>query len=193
MKFTILTPTILRPTLRETCASLDSQSYQNWQHLVVVDLPAGELTPEQRELVESFAHPNRSVSYCERRHRNYGNTCRSRLFELIGGDYVLHIDDDDVYLGEALQTLAGLIEDSAWGLFPIERFGEVFFNLPPSQGRVCSNQFFYRPFIGGEAYRYTDNDSYDADWMLVERLLRHPYQVIECEPLARVTVQHFGS
>lgn len=187
-KFTVITPTILRPTLADTCRSIDGQNYDNWQHIVVVDIPPHEIPPEQRELIESVRHPKRSIRFCEASHKNFGNTCRSRAFAEVAGDYVLYMDDDDVYLGEAFAVLNGEISDEVWGVFPVERFGHVFFNLPPRICHTTSNQFFYRPVCP-----WPDNDNYMADGELIELLRgQHPYLVINSEPLARVTRQGMG-
>ncbi|MFL6227744.1 MAG: glycosyltransferase [Pyrinomonadaceae bacterium] len=188
-KFTVITPTILRPSLAETCQSLDRQSYERWQHLVVVDVPPQEILPAQRDLLESLQHPNRTILFCETAHRNFGNRCRHEAFGHVVGDYLLYLDDDDEYVGEVFAVLNREISEEVWGVFPVERFGHIFFNVPPAICHTTSNQFFYRPL-----YPWPDNDSYMADGELVELLCaRHPdYLVVNSEPLARVTRQGMG-
>jgi glycosyltransferase involved in cell wall biosynthesis len=187
-KFTIITPTILRPTLADTCQSVDRQNYDNWQHIVVVDIPAHEILPEQQSLIESIQHPNRLIHFCETAHKNFGNNCRHQAFAYVTGDYLLYMDDDDVYIGEAFEVLNREITDEVWGVFPVERFGQIFFNIPPAICHTTSNQFFYRPL-----YPWPDNDSYIADGELIELLREHhPYLVVNSVPLARVTTQGMG-
>lgn len=180
--FTVITPSILRPSLLDTCRSVDGQRYTKWQHIVAVDIPEAELTPAQRELVESVRHPQRLVRFCEVSHRNFGNTCRHNAFREVTGDYLLYMDDDDVYLGEAFETLNREIGDEMWGVFPVERFGHVFFNIPPGHSMTCSNQFFCKPL-----HPWPDNASYCADGEFVDFLREtYPYLVVNSEPLAQV-------
>ena len=186
--FSVITPTILRPSLIETCESIDRQSYHRWQHIVMVDIPIADIPDEKLTLIDRIKHPNRLIRYCEVAHKNVGNTCKSRAFKYVCGDYLLYLDDDDSYLGEVFEILNGQIKDEVWGVFPIERFGEIFFNFPPRMCHTCSNQFFYKPL-----YPHPDNDNYCADGELIDLLReRHPYLVINSTPLARVTKQGMG-
>ncbi len=187
--FTIITPTILRASLVEACASIDLQRYPHWQHLVVVDAPEHDLSAEQSALLDKIKHPQRQIYYCAVSHQNYGNTCRSEMFRYVRGDYVLYLDDDDVYLGEVFQTLNQEISDEVWGVFPIERFGELFLNLPPRINHTSSLQFFSKPL-----YPWPNNGAYAADGELIE-LLRdtHSYLVVNSPPLGRVSQQNFGT
>ncbi len=187
--FTVITPTILRPSLIETCASINAQCYSRWQHLVVIDIPVHALGTEQSRLIEQIKHPNRQIYHCAVSHRNYGNTCRSEMFRHISGDYVLYLDDDDVYLGEAFQILNREISDEMWGVFLIERFGEPFLNLPPQTNFTSGIQFFCKPI-----YPWPNNNVYTADGELIDFLReKHSYLVINSPPLARVSQQRFGS
>lgn len=187
--FTIITPTLLRPSLIDTCRSIDSQNYQQWQHLVVVDIPVAHLLPDHTRLIEHIRHPNREIYNCAVTHGNYGNTCRSEMFGLVRGDYVLYLDDDDVYLGEAFATLNREISNEVWGVFPIERFGEVFMNLPPRTNFTSGIQFFAKAL-----YPWPDNNVYTADGQLIDLLReRHSYLVINSPPLARITRQQYGN
>ena len=186
--FTIITPTILRPCLVDTCNSIDAQHYSRWQHIVAVDIPAREITLTQQALIDSIQHPNRSVIYCETSHRNFGNKCRHEAFKHVVGDYLLYMDDDDIYLSEAFEILDSRISDEVWGVFPIERFGVIFFNLPPRMCHTCGIQFLYKPL-----YPWPDNDAYCADGELIDFLRdHHPYLIIDSEPLARVVNQGKG-
>jgi glycosyltransferase involved in cell wall biosynthesis len=186
--FTIITATILRPSLVETCRSIETQAYDRWQHLIAIDVPLSDATPEQLQLVDQIRHPKRQVFQCEVSHRNYGNTCKSEMFRHVCGDYVLYLDDDDVYLGEVFQILNREISDETWGVFPIERFGELFLNLPPRINLTSGTQFFYKPL-----YPFPNTDAYAADGELIEFLReKHSYLVVNSPPLVRVAKQNFG-
>ena len=187
--FTVITPTILRPSLIDTCRSIDTQSYSEWQHLIAVDLPIQQATPEQLKLLDEIKHANRQVYHCAVFHKNYGNTCKSEMFAHARGDYLLYLDDDDIYLGEVFQTLNREISDEVWGVFPIERFGELFLNLPPRINLTSGAQFFCKPL-----YPFPNISAYAADGELIEFLRdKHSYLVVNSPPLVRVAQQNFGN
>lgn len=187
-RFTVITPTILRPSLIASCRSIETQSYSRWQHLVAIDVPLAGATPEQLSLIDQIKHRRRQIYYCAVPHRNYGNTCKAEMFRHVRGDYVLYLDDDDVYLGEVFQILNREISDEIWGVFPIERFGELFLNLPPRINLTSGTQFFCKPL-----YPFPNNNTYAADGELIEVLRnKHSYLVINSPPLVRVAKQNFG-
>jgi len=146
LTFDVITPTALRATLQRTCRSLDHQPFTGWRHLVMVDKPPAELSAADRALLEAIEHPRRQIRYCDRAHCDFGNSCRWSAWEYSSATYILYLDDDDYYLGNAL----GLLHDAisrcevppVWGVFPVRRFGTRFFNLPPAKNDTCSNQFF---------------------------------------------------
>ncbi len=130
LKFTIITPTVQRESLRETCASIDAQTYLDWQHLVVID--SAEMDDE---LIFSLAHPKRQFLQCEKPHKNTGNTCRHNAWDHASGDYTYYCDDDNrLYSPHTLQIIAEALEEKNrpfWALFPILRHGSIFFFDPP--------------------------------------------------------------
>lgn len=111
------------------------------------------------------------------------------MFRHVRGDYVLYLDDDDVYLGEVFEILNREISDEIWGVFPIERFGELFLNLPPADQLDLRDAVFCKPI-----YPYPNNNTYAADGEMIEFLPnKHSYLVVNSPPLVRVTKQNFGS
>ena len=103
--FTIITPTMLRPSLIDTCRRIETQTYNRWQHLVAIDGSTQRCNTGTVKAIDQIEHRKREIFHCESSHRNYGNTCRSEMFCHVKGDYLLYLDDDDVYLGEVLQIL----------------------------------------------------------------------------------------
>src|ERR1700689_4509495 len=89
MKFTIITPTILRPSLLRTCASIDSQVCRDFEHIVVVDSEISDDT------IAKIAHPQRTIVRCEKPHNNWGHSCTHHAWSLAKGEYVLRVDDDN--------------------------------------------------------------------------------------------------
>jgi len=191
MTFTIITPTVVRETLLRTCRSVDEQQYANWQHVVMVDRPEELVTEDQRGLLARVSHSQREVRFCPQPHRDCGNSCRRDAIDHARGDYVLYIDDDDYYLPWALEEIqrgiAALSPAPVWGVFPILRFGQLFFRIPPGHSSTCNNQFFHQPRAGGQELRYP-NAGYCADGEFVEWLRRDfPYACLNPgRPLAVV-------
>jgi hypothetical protein len=162
------------------CQSVDGQKHSGWEHLVVVDLPRARLTKEQQDILTSIPpNPKRVFSYCEKRHNNYGHTCRHQIWDRTKGDYIFYVDDDD-YLadGDVLQTLDSVVEP--WAVFPVLRGGGIFFNLPPGFARTGTGMFIHKRDTG----RWPDSNSYGADGVFIEELRRKwPYQAVESRPL----------
>lgn len=156
------------------------QTQSDWEHLVVIDTPRGNMARDQREIIMSIpSTANRSYSYCDKRHNNYGHTCRHQIWEHVKGDYILYIDDDD-YLADAdvLKSLDSVIEP--WAVFPILKNGNTFLHLPPATGGTGTGMFIHRKEIG----RWPNSDSYEADGLLVEELKqKYAYQVLDSRPL----------
>jgi glycosyltransferase involved in cell wall biosynthesis len=180
MRYTIVTPTICRRSLLRLCESIDRQTQADWEHLVVIDMPSDNMTKDQREVVTSIpSKANRSYFYCDRKHNNYGHTCRHQIWKHVKGDYILYVDDDD-YLadGDVLRTLDSVTEP--WAVFPALVHGKTFLHLPPATGGTGTGMFMHRKEIG----RWPDLDSYEADGSFVEELAhRYPYQVLDSRPL----------
>ena len=172
MRLSIITPTLVRPTLQRLADSIFSQTNNDWEWLIAVDVPL-VIFPEKKKLIEELAKdPRVHVHRCGVQHRNYGNTCRWNAFEKANGDYIIYLDDDD-YLADAevFRTLQQVTAD--WAIFPIMRCGHRWFCEPPGMGRTGSGMFLYKKSLG---LRYPDNDHYCADGELAEQLRAYPYQ-----------------
>jgi len=180
MRYTIVTPTICRPSLARLCESVDSQAQTDWEHLVVVDVPREKMTQSQWEILGSIpARANRVFSHCDTRHKNYGHTCRHNIWDRVMGEYILYVDDDD-YLAdsEVLRTLDSVTQP--WAVFPVVKFGKKWLHLPPGVRATGTGMFVHRKEIG----RWPDSDLYDADGLFVEELAqKYSYRVLESRPL----------
>ena len=198
LTFSIVTPTVMRQTLLRTCRSVNEQRDARWQHLVMVDKPENAQTAAEQEMLRGLAHPQREIRFCSPAHADCGNSCRADAWALARGDYLLYLDDDDYLLPDAIEVLqAGIqaqVARPVWGVFPIERFGERFLELPPARGRTCSTQFFHQPVAGGSELRFP-LAGYDADGVFVDSLAaRFPYVCIDPgRPLAVVDQSNGGS
>jgi hypothetical protein len=189
MRYTIVTPTICRRSLLRLCGSIDEQTQSDWEHLIVVDMPRDRMTKNQRQIVASIPQrKNRSYTYCDRRHKNYGHTCRHEIWERAQADYIFYLDDDD-YLADrdVLKELDCVAEP--WAVFPVLRHGNVFFNLPPGIGNTGTGMFIHRREFG----RWPDSDLYEADGSFVEEMVqKYNYQVVNSRPLVVQPQSSYG-
>jgi len=164
MKFTIITPSLQRQSLRKTCSSIDEQSFQDFEHIVQIDcedLDAG--------MMFSLAHPNRRFFQCDHPHKNGGNTCRRMALEKAKGNWIYFLDDDN-YLADSkvLEDIAfALPQNYAWALFPINRLGSRFYTDPPRSCHVDTLNVMLRRDIA----RWPDTDAYGTDGILVDGLM----------------------
>jgi Glycosyl transferase family 2 len=189
VRYTIITPTICRESLLRLCKSLDAQSYSGWEHLVVIDLPYSEMSRAQRRILRLMPQrSNRILFHCDRRHNNYGHTCRHQVWDHVQGNYILYLDDDDYFAdNDVLDTLNSVTEP--WAVFPILRHGKLFFHLPPGTANTGTGMFIHKKEIG----RWPDKDDYEADGSFVEELRRqYPYQVVDSRPLVHQPASSCG-
>jgi hypothetical protein len=190
MKFSVVTATIVRPTLEKLCQSIDTQLCQDYEHVIVVDIPFKELTKEQKSRLEAIARSgdNRVVGFCNKRHMNYGNTCRHLVAPKLEGEYVIYMDDDDYFAdNEVLQTLSTV--KAEWCVFPIMRYGSVYLQLPPASCSTGNAMFMHRRSLAV----YPDVNIYESDGVLVEELKRIvPPEILHCRPLTVMEKSNYG-
>lgn len=184
MRYSIITPTLLRPTLRRLCDSIDKQTNTSWEHVIQVDKPVNSLTADERTLIsaiqanEKCESGQRTFHFCDRNHKNFGNTCRGFAFDRAKGDYICDIDDDDYYADErVLQTLECVTKP--WAIYPVLSRGKREHRNPPGKGLTGSAMFIYRRDTG---IKFEPNDHYAADGEVVERLKKlYPYDSLDRE------------
>jgi len=188
MKITIITPTIQRDSLIKCCESVNTQTYRNWEHWIVVDLPKKEIDFAKLQLT---MHQNRHYLYCDTRHNDYGHTCTRNVWEKVTGEVVWRLDDDNALSRpDALEDIIKMTAD--WGIFPIMREGQRFFNDPPKQGHIDTGNVV----VKREFARWTESTRYEADWDFIEQLMiNHPnYQSFpDIEPIMILPVINRGN
>lgn len=201
MRLSIITPTLVRPTLKRLCESIDAQTNTDWEHIVMVDVPL-VFDKIKRDTVESLTkHPRRKFVRCGQKHDDYGNTCRWNAFAKASGDYIIYLDDDDYLADERVfETLATVT--APWAIFPIMRCGERWFKDPPGLYKTGSGMFIYHRSLGLRypcaahceehveildelkklhVHNTMKDHLYAADGMLVESLKKYPYQALSTE------------
>lgn len=170
--FSIITPSLMRPSLVATCDSIDSQTFRDFEHIVQLDVETID-----NLIFARIDHPQRWVFQCERPHRDGGNTCRRLAWEKSTGIYQWCVDDDNTVADERiLEDMADALECAGrpdWGLFSITRLGLRFYADPPRSCHVDSmNVVIKREFA-----QWPDTDSYCSDGILVDGLIERgiPY------------------
>jgi hypothetical protein len=164
IRFSIITPTIQRQSLIAACESVNSQSYENWEHLIQVD--RRELNSE---LMAKIAHPKRTITQCDVEHRDGGNTCRGLAWERAVGQYCYYLDCDN-FLADAdilADIDSALISNPAWAVFPITRLGGRFFSDPPRSCHTDTLNLVFRH----EYAQWPKTDAYGSDGVMVEDLI----------------------
>jgi glycosyltransferase involved in cell wall biosynthesis len=177
MRYSILTPTLCRPTLKRLCDSIDMQSNDSWEHIIVVDC---DLTPVKQAVIQSItAHPQRRFVRCSKKHpKDFGNAARREAYDLASGDYICQIDDDDYYADkDVLKRLECVTE--TWAIYPVLARLKRCHRNPPGIGLTGSAMFLYRRDTG---IKFPDNDHYSADGEVVEELKKkYKYQSLDRE------------
>ncbi len=168
MRYSIITPTILRPSLLIACESVNTQTSKDWEHIVMVDCEISN------DILAKISHPQRTIFRCERPHRNWGHSCRNRAWSLAKGDYVYCLDDDNFLMHDGVLKYLEKVT-APWAIFPIKRLGERFFNDPPGLMKTDTGSMLLRRDVGP----WPDLPNYETDGIFVEQLLKqYPYQVV---------------
>lgn len=167
LTFSIITPTIQRPSLVNCCLNIDMQTYAGgWEHFVRVDCEK-----YNEELMERIARYNRLISKCSKPHVNGGNTCRHEVVKEATGTYIYFHDDDNILAdNRVLEDVAAALESAGrppWALFPITRLEKNFYTDPPRSCHVDTMNIVLRRDI---AY-WPDTDAYGTDGILVDDLI----------------------
>ena len=125
MRYSFITPTLIRDTLPRLCASMDSQTNTDWEHIVVIDCV---VTPHKQRVLDSIP-PNerRRFVTCTTSHAmDFGNAARRQAFDITQGDYILNIDDDDYYVDDdVFKTLERVTKTWAVSLFSRTAFDAI--------------------------------------------------------------------
>lgn len=188
VKFTIITPSIGRSTLAKTIESIRMQDYDNYEHIIVFD----GFHVEFDWSVLNY-DPHIKIIFTAQT-KNFGNFQRRIATNYATGDYIMYLDDDDIYLPDAFKTIADFIEQNdypTFGVYPCLRFGQIFFNDPPNICQTVSCQYFHkRVDNNGNLIRWLEDDftgSYLLDGQFVNYLRdNYGYVLLNCKPLTQV-------
>lgn len=200
--FTIVTPTLLRPTLRRTCESIDSQTFTDYEHVVVYDGDLSSVNYEQQMIVNDIRkNEKRKVLCTGKRIRDFGNTPRNLGCKESSGDLIMYLDDDDYHVNDTMQRLhdwmhlGDVSRVPDLGVFMCRRFQNLFLMWPPGICRTTSCQWFHKRAINGETIHWpTHENSYVSDGMFLESVIAKttPVRIDTDVPLVIVDVASVG-
>ena len=169
MKFSIITPTTQRDSLRRCVESVAVQTFQDFEHIIAID--SETLDPD---LLEMCFYPKQKWLAMGKCYRNGGNTPRHRAWYHASGEWIYCLDDDNALASPTtLEAIANALEgiEEQWALFPIHRHGSIFYYDPPKPCFFDTGNAVVRRAIA----QWPDIPDYasDAVW-LTETLLKHP-------------------
>lgn len=178
MKFSIITPSLGRDSLVRCCESVDTQTHNDFEHIIVFDGITSEtgICPkdERRHYLTSTAT------------LAWGNHQRWFAWEHATGDFVIYLDDDNFLAdSESLARIASFLQaipDTAgFALFPIMRHGSHFLMNPPGMCSTDTANLVIRRNLA----RWPDISDREADGVMAERLkAEHDYVIFpDCAPI----------
>lgn len=191
-RFSIITPTLLRESLRQTCRSIDDQPFKDYEHIVCYDGDLNALDERKTKLVLDISGINRVITSTGKRIRDFGNTPRHVGGEHATGDYLAYLDDDDYYLENALGKLDKALRacgNPDFGVFSCHRHGLEFFHFPPGCCMTTSCQWTHKRTIKGERILWpVEFNDYLSDGMFLEKLKKvvAPVKLDTGGPIVRV-------
>lgn len=190
IKFTIITPTIGRSTLADAVKSIRDQGYKNVEHLIVYDGPPDAIFSEVFNEYNSRKHKTRVLATGSN-FKDFGHSVRSWSIDYATGDYILYMDDDDVYIGDALQKISEFIESTKkleeFIFFNCLRQGVEFFYIPPGSGRTTSVQYTHKRLdSSGEVIRFYKGGYVTDGKFLDDMIIKYRWTVFRSAPLVQV-------
>jgi MoaA/NifB/PqqE/SkfB family radical SAM enzyme len=109
-RFSIICPAFKSRFLEDAVRSVLTQTYEEFEFLILVDGPATEEEDAIRAVLGNFQHdPRLKVAYQENRGTGLA---RAALAEMATGDYLISIDDDDMFVPHTLEYFAKAIAQS---------------------------------------------------------------------------------
>lgn len=172
-RFTVITPTIVRPSLVKLCESLNTQVEQDWEHIVALDVHPSE---EQLAILEAIKHPQRLIVPCIKPQGRWGYPLRYQMWEMARGDYLVYTDDDCYYVDDYV-TMTLRYTDKPWAIWPLIYHGVVQPWGPIRVGASDNNQFMVKRSVS----RFPAYEVHEGDGLYLEQLAQEfpDFEVIE--------------
>ena len=138
----IITPTFNSAKyIRETIASVQAQTYNNWQHILIDD----GSTDTTVSIVTEIAQKDERISIIQLKNNSGSAVARNKGINLAKGKYLTFIDSDDVWFPNFIETSINTIQKYA---IPF-----VYASYRRANEHL---EFVYSDFIVPEKVTYTD-------------------------------------
>lgn len=96
--------------LPETIASVQKQTYENWELRIVDDCS----TDDTRQVVQRIGEKDSRVKYCCLAQNSGPAAARTRAMELAEGEYIAFLDSDDLWLPEKLEKQLRFMRENGY-------------------------------------------------------------------------------
>lgn len=106
-----ITTTYQRPKeLERAIKSVDAQTHEDWEHVIVYD---GKADEETLAVIKKYQRPNRKFIELE---KNYGHHAHPKNVGVMQskGEYICYLDDDNEYLPNFMGTLLTELQFNQW-------------------------------------------------------------------------------
>jgi Glycosyl transferase family 2 len=186
--FTVLLPTIGRPTLERTLQSIKDQKLLKGDEVLLV---SDGHYPGLAERWQASGLPGRFLEL-PGPHGDWGHTPRNLTLPGAGGDYILSIDDDDIYVPGAFRTIRACLRaaperphlfrfcmrrlgGAVYWKVPVIRFGSVgtpclvYPNRPGKFGTWAPYRGGDYVFIQGTCAHYAEGPVWHEEVIVVAR------------------------
>lgn len=173
----VITPTISRPTLYQ---AITSAIVDEW--LVIGDGPQLE--------AERIVNEVEGIDYIEGPQTgDYGNAQRDLGIAQAQADYLSFLDDDDVFMPGAVETIKSQLDGSPIIFRMLHPTGAVLWQRPGlSVGNVGGSMFIV-PNVKSKLGKWANGKGYMSDFDFIETTLKHWGQpkwagdvIIRCQP-----------
>lgn len=132
---TVIITTYKRPyMLKKAIKSVLSQTYKNWEMIVVDDNRPNSKDREATKNIMKEYYNNKKIKYLKHKCNKGYPAARNTGIKSAKGKYIALLDDDDIWLPEKLQLQLKKIDDEEVGLvysrsLRIKRNGEIYKNV----------------------------------------------------------------
>lgn len=181
MKLSIIIPTTDRITLMNTLASIKSQNLQPGDEVLVIgDGPC----PVSFNIWQT-AHLPGEYEELPHRHNDWGASPRHRGMAKATGDYLMFIDDDDVYLPRALDVVREKVSSGLRLPYMFRMFhqdGHILWEEPEIRIGNVSTQMFVPPNDKNKLGRW--GEMYEGDFCFIRDTVNmYDGQVVWCDEI----------
>ncbi|MHC4267821.1 MAG: glycosyltransferase [Planctomycetota bacterium] len=139
-KFSVICPAYKSRFFEETVSSVLKQTWENWELIVIIDGPPEDEKETLKSILKKYSSDPRIKFYCQE-NKGTGPT-RRRLAKMAEGDFIITIDDDDMFLPDVLNIFALAIRHYPDGVVfrgGAQLFGLVDLYLSPRQRTIIND------------------------------------------------------